>query len=865
MKSRLSVLAAVMLLPAALPTQAVSLSDSPLTPFPPTPLTLLSDNSPAAVAPTPLVCAPLPAGAVAWWRAESNTVDTVGVNDLFFTGYLSKGLTYTTGKVGTAFRFIPNPNPFSTVNYLYAPLSPELDVGAGAGLTIEGWFSPSTVIGVKPIAEWNDGHGNIGAGLALNVSALEASLTDTNASPARRVVFRSALGVIASLGWHHVAFTFDKTAGHAIAYVDGIVVAQTNLLDFRPATQATVYLGYRPSGMNADALFSGGLDELTIYNRALTVDELQSIVAAGTAGKCVPPPPPPVPTPAGIVGWWRGESNALDSVDSNQGVITGSVSYVTSVVGNGFQFLNGYVRIPATSNLNLGLGPGFTIETWALPGDPRALPFPSKFSEFVGWHNGATHGVSLVVTNVPQPRPPLPDPRPVTYSTVWQATLLDTHGTNHIIRAPAGLTTAGAWQHVALTYDKASGVAVLCFNGNPVTQTNLGSFTPQTAADLNLGYQEPLPIPGRLPYGSLDEASLYARALSPAEIRSIMLARGAGKSKDPPIIIFQPASLRANLGAAATFTVTAGGNPILKYQWRRNSVALAGATGSALVLTNLQSTNAGIYSLRITNAFGVALSSNAVLTINRAPVADASATQPLAIAPLHCDATVVLDGSRSSDPDSDPLHYYWFKAGATSPFATGMVAVVTLPVGVNPLILVADDGLATNSQSFTVEVLTLAQAVERLITLVNSEALKPHPLVASLSAALSSIERSSPTSAVNQLQAFQNKVGAQVAPSNPVLAQTFNQSAQQLVVLLSTDCSPAKPKATMAKVARQADGKLRMRFSAPHGFVYILEASTNLIDWDMVGVTTDRGSGEFDAEDLAAPQLPARFYRLVVP
>ncbi len=418
---------------------------------------------------------------------------------------------------------------------------------------------------------------------------------------------------------------------------------------------------------------------------------------------------------------------------------------------------------------------------------------------------------------------------------------------------------------MAFTYDKASGSAVLYFNGNPVTRTNLGSFTPQTAADLYLGNSATATDPLRLTSGTLDEVSLYARALSPAEIRAIMLSRGTGKSKDPPVLLYNPAGLRANAGGTATFTVTAGGNPILKYQWRRNGVSLPGTTRSTLVLTNLQPAQAGTYSVRITNAFGIALSSNALLTLNRPPVADASATQPQAIAPLHCDATVALDGSRSSDPDGDALHFFWFKAGAAVPLATGMVAVVTLPAGVNPLTLVVDDGLATNSQSFTVEVLTLAQGVERLIALVNAQAPRPQPLVASLSAALRAINRSSATPAINELQAFQHKTRAQVAPADPALAQTFIQAAQRLVALLSADCSPTRPPARIAKLRRQADGKLRMGFSAPQGFVYVLEASTNLVDWEKIGVATDCGFGQFECEDVKASQMSTRFYRVVVP
>ena len=334
----------------------------------------------------------------------------------------------------------------------------------------------------------------------------------------------------------------------------------------------------------------------------------------------------------------------------------------------------------------------------------------------------------------------------------------------------------------------------------------------------------------------------------------------------PPFISLQPESRAVNEGGAVTFTVAVNpAAPSPRYQWRWNGTNIAGATAVSLALDNVQGSNAGAYSVRITNQFGAITSSNALLTVNRLPVADASATQPLVIAPLHCDATVALDGSRSSDPDGDPLHFSWFKAGAAAPLATGMVAVVSLPPGVYPLTLVVDDGLGTNSQSFTVGVLSLAEAVEHLIALVNLQAPKPHPLATSLSAALASINRNAPTPAINQLEAFQNKTRAQVAPSNPALAQTFIRTAQQLVAILSARCSPTRPPAPIATLRHQSNGKLRMGFSGPQGFVYILEASTNLVSWEKIGVAADCGFGEFEVEDVNASQMPARFYRVVVP
>ncbi|HLX68957.1 MAG TPA: hypothetical protein VKV04_04940, partial [Verrucomicrobiae bacterium] len=39
------------------------------------------------------------------------------------------------------------------------------------------------------------------------------------------------------------------------------------------------------------------------------------------------------PPPSGLVGWWRAEGNALDSIGGNNGVITGAVSFASGEVG----------------------------------------------------------------------------------------------------------------------------------------------------------------------------------------------------------------------------------------------------------------------------------------------------------------------------------------------------------------------------------------------------------------------------------------------------------------------------------------------------------------------------------------------------
>ena len=83
----------------------------------------------------------------------------------------------------------------------------------------------------------------------------------------------------------------------------------------------------------------------------------------------------------------------------------------------------------------------------------------------------------------------------------------------------------------------------------------------------------------------------------------------------PPAIIRQPQALSLFVGQTATFTVKAISADPMTYQWRKNGTAIAGATASTLVLTNVQTTSQATYDVVVTNAFGSATSTTAALTV----------------------------------------------------------------------------------------------------------------------------------------------------------------------------------------------------------------------------------------------------------
>jgi invasion protein IalB len=116
--------------------------------------------------------------------------------------------------------------------------------------------------------------------------------------------------------------------------------------------------------------------------------------------------------------------------------------------------------------------------------------------------------------------------------------------------------------------------------------------------------------------------------------------------ENPPSITVQPQSQTVLAGTNVTFTASATGTGPLGFQWSLNGANLEQATNSALSLTNVQSINAGSYAVTVSSPFGIAVSSNAVLTVDTVPVIE---TQPQSQAViLGSNVTFSFDGTGAS-------------------------------------------------------------------------------------------------------------------------------------------------------------------------------------------------------------------------
>ncbi len=907
---------------------------------------VLLDN--VSVTPALPTCVPPPSGLTHWWPAEGNANDAAdGAN-----GTLQNGATFAAGEVGQAFSF--------------DGVNDSVSFGNTAGnfdtndFTIDFWIRTTAARIESIIEKWPTcGVSSMWTiRIGGNVTGHLESEMFSDGSGNNANVIVSGRNVNDGV-FHHVAYVRKGT--NLAFYIDGTLDVSNNSVGItRINNSANLTAGRSVCvGVDGTSPFTGQLDEISIYSRALTLGEIQSIYNAASAGKCPAPPPPPacVPPPSGLVNWWQGEGNANDSAGGANGTLQNGASFAPGKVGQAFSFdgVNDYISFGNTVG-NFGTN-DFTIEYWLKTSTTRIEPVIGK------WGNcGLSSFFDMRLSG----------------GKLQLEMASDASGNNVNSRPSNRSVNDGVFHHIAVVRHTTT-ITMYIDGVLDYTNSTPGITIINNSADFLAGSGPCVGVDGTQPYtGLLDELSIYSRALSVGEIQSIYNAASAGKCAMPPSITMQPVSQTVTEGQNATFMVTADGTPQLRYQWRFGVANIGGATNSSLTLSNAQFSNAGSYSVVVSNGFDSITSSNAMLTVNRVPVANpqslavnqdtllpitltgsdadgdalsytvvglpahgqltgtapnlvyrpvtnyvgpdsftfkvndglvdsppatvnlsvlhvnhppvagsqsvsvnegasvaitlvasdvdgdaltytvlppsqgtlsgtspnltytphtsyfgpdsftfkvndghvdsaaamvsinvisindapvARATvSPLAhfpgltnlvvIAPNNTNATVVLDGSLSTDVENDVLHYSWLEG--TNVLATGVLATNVLEVGTHTITLAVSDGLETGTNTLVVEVITPAQSVGILISMVNEAHLlrkNQRPLVAALKASAAAFDDGRFQAGKHRLEAFQDKVRARIVPLDQALADSLINAAQVIIDAVITSGS----------------------------------------------------------------------------
>ena len=216
-------------------------------------------------------CINAPPGLISWLPADGNTDDIIGSND----GVIIDGVTFVPGMVDEAFSF-------DGINDLVSippdPSLPELNESR----TIDMW------VFTRPTS-WDFDQNTIFYSGALGGFGIFA--LDMHTFPEMQFfAFGHEIEFDAGVpleGWVHVAVTYDNTTQRVDVYTQGVLrtgaaPASPSPLNTTPGNPFLI----GTAGPPFNDFFDGLIDEVEIFDRALSATEIQDIFNAGAAGKC---------------------------------------------------------------------------------------------------------------------------------------------------------------------------------------------------------------------------------------------------------------------------------------------------------------------------------------------------------------------------------------------------------------------------------------------------------------------------------------------------------------------------------------------------------------------------------------------------
>ena len=212
------------------------------------------------------------------WSFDGTPNDSAGTRHADIRGGAGSSL-YTNGKLGQALRLNGND---MYVKFPSAGLE-------GSPSSISFWFNGSTLAGKTLFSGSSNGTCNNRPRLSFtSTSQLRASM-NVSGGPCGNLLVAESPNALSENAWHHVVIT---TEAHALTlYVNGSragSAATTTASSFGLA-RGCAFIGIlergdcepRSSSITSDRLFAGAIDEVRMYDRAISAAEVQMLYANG--------------------------------------------------------------------------------------------------------------------------------------------------------------------------------------------------------------------------------------------------------------------------------------------------------------------------------------------------------------------------------------------------------------------------------------------------------------------------------------------------------------------------------------------------------------------------------------------------------
>jgi hypothetical protein len=316
--------------------------------------------------------------------------------------------------------------------------------------------------------------------------------------------------------WYHLVATYENTGKDYRLYLNGVEVGQ-NTVSGSPDVSSGGELRIGSDATNAlGNQMNGTLDDIRIYNRALSAAEVRLMYKEGvgtTIGKNQANK-----AKDGLVGYWSfngpdvSGTTAYDrSASANNGSIRNGTFPVAGKVGQAFDFTESRDNDVNIANGTPYMLPQKTISVWIKPRTTGG----SGFGSIVHLTQNSADGWNLSLCDNNGSECP-GSPNTLEFFQYFT-------GNNACWSAGANVVKMNEWSHVAVTYDNTSltNDPTMYLNGVPISSTKY--CTPTGVADEGTSPTTYIgSFSGSFNFdGGIDEVRIYNRILSADEIKQL--------------------------------------------------------------------------------------------------------------------------------------------------------------------------------------------------------------------------------------------------------------------------------------------------------------------------------------------------------
>ena len=381
-----------------------------------------------------------------------------------------------------------------TDDYIRIPHDSSLNIhGAGAQLTVCGWFN------YKSTGTPREGFigKSVGADYQYKLSRRETTgnivfeVWDDGTGLSRA----SYQNPTVSEGWNFIVGTFDGQQTHV--YLNGVAGGYSNnaLINGIKDASGDIAIGVRydatPEGQLVDYPFEGVVDDVRIYDKALSLQEIQTLYESA---------------PYTLAAHWKlndySGTTAVDAIGDNDGTLTNmdsSADWVRGVLGGALDFDGSNDHIAINSPTDLPTGSNVTVTAWIKPNSLQAdLTFNGIVS--YGPRTGDV-GASLTMAIKSDGHPSL---------ATW--------GSNNFTPTSGPVVDWDQWNFIAAVIE---GTSVTLYVNDESISGTLPNIPAIQSGDLYMGCTGNWDGPGRYFAGAIDDVRLYYEALSEQEIQEV--------------------------------------------------------------------------------------------------------------------------------------------------------------------------------------------------------------------------------------------------------------------------------------------------------------------------------------------------------